>query len=40
MNLLRRLWLFIRIVWRYDETETRMSAGTAWAISGIIWRQP
>jgi ribosome-binding protein aMBF1 (putative translation factor) len=26
------LWLFVRIVWRVDQSESRMSVRTAWAV--------
>jgi len=33
----RRVWLFVRIVWRIDQSETRMRPSLAWEVSGIIW---
>jgi len=37
MATIRRIWLFMRIVWRIDMSDTRMSAKLAWEVSGIIW---
>lgn len=34
---LRRLWLFVRIVWRIDQTEHRLAASTAWEVVRIVW---
>jgi hypothetical protein len=31
-HYLRLAWLFVRIVWRYDQTETRMSVSTAYSV--------
>lgn len=33
---MKRIWLFVTIVWRYDMTGFRMSWGTAWEVSRII----
>ena len=33
---LRRVWLFLRIVWRPCETQ-RLAAATAWEVSGIVY---
>lgn len=32
----RRIWLFVRIVFRIDHSETRMMPGLAWEVAGII----
>lgn len=46
MSKLRRLWLFIRIVWRkFDNPDIpapyrndgRISVATAWEVARIVW---
>lgn len=37
MNIIRAIWLFFRIVWRIDSSESRMSIETAWRVSKSIW---
>ena len=32
-----RIWLFLRIVGRIDQSDTRMSPRLAWKVSGIVW---
>lgn len=35
-SMIRRLWLFARIVWReYDGH--RLSSDTSWAVANIVW---
>ena len=34
-----RVSLFLRIVWRIDQSECRMSAKTAWQVAGIVHGQ-
>lgn len=43
----RRLWLFLRIVWRvwdnvypYDKKPYRLDWRTAWDVAGIVWHAP
>lgn len=33
---MRRMKLFLSIVWRIDMSETRMSIAKAWEVSGIL----
>ena len=35
-RFLRRVWLFVRIVWRIDQSESRMAASTAWEVANIM----
>jgi hypothetical protein len=36
MKLLRRVWLFVRIVWRESPAGGAMDCRTAWAVASII----
>ena len=38
MRLLRRLRLFLGIVWRESPAGERISIACAWAVAGIVWR--
>ncbi len=33
---LKAAWLFAQIVWRYDTTNMRMSAYTAWSVARTL----
>lgn len=37
MTNLRRMWLFIRIVWREWDDDYRLGWRLAWEVSGYIW---
>lgn len=33
---MKRIWLFARLIWRPHPIAGRVSAGTAWKVSGIL----
>lgn len=35
-RFLRRIWLFLLLVYRIDQSESRMRPDTAWAVAGIV----
>lgn len=37
VTCIKRVWLFMRIVWRPWELGYRLSAATAWTVAKIIW---
>jgi hypothetical protein len=36
-RFLRRLWLFVRLVWRLGPTGEYLRIKTAWQVASIIW---